>query len=327
MRDTALLLALTLSTATAFAADAPKAAKAASSAYAAQIAQWQKDRAQGLLKEDGWFSLVGLFWLKDGANGIGSDPYNRIQLGKAAPAKLGEIVLEHTAGASPESQVKLSFVPAPNSAATKNVTINRQPATARELAADVSGHPDVIQVGTMSIYIIERADGDHARVGVRVKDSQSPYRTGFHGLKFFPVDPALRIEATWTPYTPAKKLKIPSVIGTVSEMDSPGRADFTLAGKQYSLEPVVEGDDELFFIFRDATAAKETYGAGRFLYTAMPKDGKVILDFNTAQNPPCAYTPYATCPLPPRQNQLPVAIRAGEKSYNKSAVGERASTR
>jgi uncharacterized protein len=145
-----------------------------------------------------------------------------------------------------------------------------------------------------------------------VKDKQSKYREAFHGLKWFPVREQFRITARWVAYPKPRQVSIVNIIGNLIEMPSPGCAVFQIGGREMRLEPVVENDKELFFIFRDQTSAKETYPGGRFLYTDLPRDGKLELDFNKAENPPCAFTPYATCPLPPKQNSLPVRIEAGE---------------
>ena len=148
-----------------------------------------------------------------------------------------------------------------------------------------------------------------------MKDKNSAARKEFKGLAYYPIDPKLRVVADFIPYDPPKKIAIPTVLGTSVDEPSPGRAEFVIDGKKISLEPVEEDADTLFFIFKDTTAGRETYGAGRFLYTPKPRDGKVVLDFNKAENPPCAFTPYATCPLPPPQNRLTIPIRAGEKKY------------
>jgi len=136
-------------------------------------------------------------------------------------------------------------------------------------------------------------------------------RTEFRGQRWFPANESYHVTARFVPYDQPKSVAIPNVLGSSYQEKSPGYALFTLQGWQLRLEPVID-DKELFFIFRDQTAAKETYGAGRFLYTEMPRDGKIELDFNKAENPPCAFTPYATCPLPPKQNILPIRIEAGE---------------
>jgi len=193
------------------------------------------------------------------------------------------------------------------------VTVKSQdkPVAELELHSDKGGKPDVLAIGPVSVYVIERG-GRHA---LRVKDSESAQRRSFRGLEWYPVREDLRIRARFTPYDPPKKIPIANVLNTVEPMPSPGYVTFHLGGRQLRLDPVLEEPDakELFFIFKDTTAGKDTYPAGRFLYAEMPKDGQVVLDFNKAYSPPCAFTSFATCPLPPRQNRLDVRIEAGEK--------------
>jgi uncharacterized protein (DUF1684 family) len=171
----------------------------------------------------------------------------------------------------------------------------------------------------MLIIVIKRGD----RLYLRVKDAQSPTRTAFHGLNWYPPDQRYVVTAKWTPHNPPRSLTIPNIIGLTETDPSPGVAEFTLNGQTLRLEPVIEDPaaKQLFFIFRDTTSKTTTYGAGRFLYAQYPsngldKPGTLILDFNRTQNPPCAYTAYATCPLPPPQNRLDIPIPAGEKRYH-----------
>lgn len=162
-----------------------------------------------------------------------------------------------------------------------------------------------------------------ARFALRIKDSQAPTRIHFQGLHWYAPDPRYRIEGKWIPFTPSHEESIPTIIGTTLKLPVPGIAEFTLDGQTIQLEPVIEepGDKQLFFILRDTTSRTTTYGAARFLYTDFPdngldKRGHIVLDFNLLQNPPCAYTPYATCPLPPPQNKLAVALPVGEQRYS-----------
>jgi uncharacterized protein (DUF1684 family) len=147
-----------------------------------------------------------------------------------------------------------------------------------------------------------------------MRDQQSQYRREFRGLQWYPVKPEYRVTARFVPYSPPKTIPVPNIIGGTFPETCPGYAEFELRGEKLRLEPVLS-DGRLFFIFRDETSGKKTYGAGRFLYSDLAKDGIVTLDFNQAYTPPCAFTPYATCPLPPKQNRLPVAIEAGELDY------------
>ena len=164
-----------------------------------------------------------------------------------------------------------------------------------------------LTVGARTFSVIERA----GRYGVRLKDNHSKLREEFRGQRWFPVNELYRVTARFVSYDQPKPIAVPNILGSSYQETSPGYAVFTLHGRELRLEPVTE-DKRLFFIFRDQTAGHETYGAGRFLYAESPRDGKVELDFNKAENPPCAFTPYATCPLPPRQNVLAVRIEAGE---------------
>jgi uncharacterized protein (DUF1684 family) len=171
---------------------------------------------------------------------------------------------------------------------------------------------DVLKFGDVSLTIIERG----GKVGVRLRDPNAETRREFTSCKWFPADPVWRINAKWVAWGKPKTIPITNILGMTDQEPSPGYAEFTLQGKTMRLEPVID-DGELFFMFKDSTSAKTTYGAGRFLYTAIPKGNEVELDFNKAHNPPCAFTAFATCPLPPKQNILPAAIEAGEKNYGK----------
>jgi len=175
----------------------------------------------------------------------------------------------------------------------------------------------VIRIGTLNFQIIKRADKRGDRFGVRVKDTESESRKNFKGLEYFPTNPAYRIEARFEPYQPPKKIAITNVLGMTSDETSPGALVFTLEGRNFRIDPILEqGEKDLFIIFKDATSGKETYAAARYLY-AHPPDatGKTIVDFNKSYNPPCVFTPYATCPLPPPQNRLLIRVEAGEKKY------------
>jgi uncharacterized protein (DUF1684 family) len=260
------------------------AALFAMSAYQSKIGEWQKNRAAGLKAEGGWLTVAGLFWLHDGANRFGKDADNDIVLSDG-PAHAG--VLEFRNG---------------------KVTVTMD-GSAHELKPDSA---DVAKVGRLKLYVIKRGD----KVGIRLKDPDSQYVREFHGLQYFPIDEAYRITAKFVEQP--RKIPILNVLGQTDAEDSPGYAIFQLHGKELKLYPVIEDPAarKLFYIFKDETAGKETYPAGRFLYSDMPENGKVVLDFNTAYNPPCAFTPYATCPLPPPENRLPVRIEAGEKNYH-----------
>ena len=262
---------------------------------------WREKRHARLASEGGWLTLVGLHWLQPGDNAFGSDPSNPVLLPEGkAPKKAGVLTLAN-------GRVHLKAAPG------SGLTIDGKPVVDKDLGDDTSETTDVMTIGDLSFYVIRRDD----RFGIRVKDKNSPVRTSFKGIDYFPADPKWMVTGTFVPYDTPKKVAVPTVLGTTDTMDAPGLVTFTIDGRQLTLQPVVEDPKEpmLWFIFKDATSAKETYGGGRFLYSEMPKDGRVVVDFNQAYNPPCAFTPYATCPLPPKENWLPIRVEAGEKAY------------
>lgn len=275
---------------------------AADPAYAAEIGAARSLREARLASENGWLTLVGLHWLTPGENAVGSDPAAPLSLeAPGIPPKACSFLLE------PDGSVRLRVEPgAP-------VAVNDLPPTDVPLLSDRAGKPDVVTVGRVRLTVIERA----GRLAVRARDPESLLRTGFPGLDYFPVDPALRLEAAFEPYEAPVEIEVPSAQGPPQKALAPGLVRFTLSGRELALEPTVESpeDDTFFFVFGDATAGAESYGAGRFLFVPRPAAGetKVLLDFNLAQNPPCAFTPWATCPIVLPKNVLPVRIAAGEK--------------
>jgi hypothetical protein len=256
---------------------------AAALSYQSEIAKWRSDRETGLKRDGGWLTVTGLFWLHPGSNQIGAGSSNDIVL-PSGPAHAG--VFEVRDG---KVWAKVN-------------------GGARELRPDTD---DLLQIDRVRLYAIRRGD----RLGIRMKDPDSRFRREFRGLEYFPPREDYRITAKFV--AEPRKIPIANIVGQTEPEDSPGYVVFQINGRSLRLYPVLDEPDSksLFFIFRDETAAKETYGAGRFLDTDLPKDGKVVLDFNKAYNPPCAFTPFATCPLPPAENRLPVRIEAGEKKY------------
>ncbi len=256
--------------------------------YVDSVEQWRQEREENLKADDGWLSVAGLFWLRDGANTIGSGEGNRIQLPRG-PERLG--VVEVDGGAitlryADKSQHAIPMLP------------------------DQSGEPTLIHVEDLTFWVIERGD----RLGIRLRDPASAMRRDFTHCNWYPVKPGYRIVGKFIPYDEPRTFTVPSVIGVPEEMESPGEVEFVINGQTLRLKAALEGDS-LWFIFRDSTSGHTTYGAGRFLDADAPKDGQVILDFNKAYNPPCTFTPYATCPLPPKENRLKIPIEAGEQAY------------
>lgn len=264
---------------------------------------WREQRVERLTSPDGWLSLVGLEWLKPGVNTIGSAKDNDIVIAKA-PAHLGRVEWKG-------EKVTITL------AADSGAMIDGKAEVQTDMLDDAQPAPTVVSFDTLSFYLIDRAGG---KKGLRIKDSEAKTRSGFLGIDYFPIDPSWRIEAKWVAFDPPHMLEVPNVIGTIDKMPVPGKAVFEHGGKTFELLPVLESDDadELFFIIADKTSGKETYGAARFIYSDLPKDGKVVIDFNQAYNPPCAFTPFATCPLAPPENRLGVEVRAGEKKYRGS---------
>lgn len=281
----------------------------ATSEWKTGLLAWRAHREQRLSAPNGWLTLVGLEWLKPGANTVGSAPDNRIRLSAVAPAHVGVIEVNG-------SDIRIA---PPAGGFVAAVQLDGAPAQAATLADDEAQKPSVLTAGTLTILLLHRGD----RYALRIKDSQAPTRLNFQGLHWYEPDPHYRVEAKWIPFVPVKKIKVPSIIGVTDEMPAPGLAEFTLAGKTLQLEPVLEEPDakQLFFILRDTTSRTTSYGAARFLYTDFPdhgldQPGHLTLDFNRLQNPPCAYTAYATCPLPPEQNRLAIALPVGEEKYS-----------
>ena len=279
------------------------------SAWQNELEAWRAQRAANLQAPEGWLSLIGLDWLQDGDNSFGSASDNRLQITAKIPAHLAVVRL---------AKGSVRLLPPPGGY-PHELLLDGHPATDQDLISDDADQPSKLTIGSISIIVIHRDD----RFALRIKDSQAATRVAFHGLKWYPPNPAYRVRARWIPYSPPKSLDIPTVLGTTTHMPAPGAAEFTLDGQTYRLEPVLEDTKatNLFFILRAATSKTTTYGAGRFLYTSLPDHGvdhpgDLWLDFNRLVNPPCSFTPYATCPLPPPQNRLSVAIPAGEKRYH-----------
>ena len=281
----------------------------AQASWQPDLLAWRAQRTTKLTAPEGWLSLIALGWLKEGDNGFGSAEDSRVPITGKAPAHIAIVRLEKDA---------LRLLP-PAGGFPKDLLVDGQPAREQALLADDAEKPSKLTIGTLTIIVIHR-DGEFA---LRIKDLQAPTRVAFHGLRWYAPDAAYRVHARWIPYNPPKVLDIPTVLGTTTHLPAPGVVEFTLDGQLLRLEPVLETpkSTELFFIMRDATSKTTTYGAGRFLYTELPdhgvgQPGEVWLDFNKLENPPCAFTAYATCPLPPPQNRLSVPIPAGEQRYH-----------
>jgi hypothetical protein len=289
------------------------AAAQSKAAWEKELADWRVDHAADLQKPDGWLALAGLVWLNAGDNSIGSGSDNKVKLPASAPAHVGVLHLE-------AATVSLR-PPSGGGGFPAGLLVDGKPATAGELhtsSDNDKGNPRMT-IGPLNFYAVKRGE----RFALRIKDANSAARVGFKGLKWYPANEHYRVTAKWIPYDPPKTIKLGTMIGTAYDAPVPGAAEFQLDGKTYRLEPVTEDKPpvKLFFILRDTTSATKTYGACRFLYTALPpsgldKAGELVLDFNDLENPPCAYTPFATCPLPPAGNRLKIALPVGELRYH-----------
>jgi uncharacterized protein (DUF1684 family) len=265
-------------------------------AYVQSFEKWKAEQTEDL--KQNWLPLAGLFWLKPGANSFGTASDNAVVFPKG-PAHAGEFEL-----AGKDVTLKLL--------AGTQATLAGKPMTAATAAldADVSGHASMIEMGSLQFHVIVRGE----RVGIRLKDTESASVKSFHGLMFYPLDMNYRVTATWVPADEKKTIEIPNVLGDVSSSPVAGTAVFKINGQEVRLTDLGGKPEKgLFFVFNDLTAKSDTYPGGRFLETGPVVNGTVVIDFNRAYNPPCAVTPYATCPLAPKENRLAVAIPAGEK--------------
>jgi uncharacterized protein (DUF1684 family) len=264
------------------------------SAYQQSYNKWKAERADDLKKN--WLVLAGLFWLKPGDNSFGTDPASAIVFPKG-PAHAGVFTLRG-------EDVVVKFPP------EAHVIIDSKPATTSTLLPDTSGKRTIVEMGSLRFYVIKRG----ARLGIRLKDLDSEAARNFHDLVFFPLDLNYRVTAKWVPSDGKKTVDVPTVLGDVNPTPVAGTVVFKLNGQEFQLTDL-GGDPTkgLFIVFNDPTSKTDTYPGGRFLDTDPIVNGEVVLDFNRAYNPPCAVTPYATCPLAPKENRLTVAIPVGEK--------------
>lgn len=272
--------------------------------------QWRARRLAALLRDDGWLTLIGLEWIETGSNRVGSSPKNEVVIRSASvPKWLGVIVVEQMPRLSGGEQVhaKARFVP--NASGT--VFLDGEPVDEPlVMHTDAEEDTTILTSGTTQFHLIERGD----RLGVRIKDSKAAALLDFAGLEYYPFDPDWRIEGRFIPHD--KTMRIGDVTGFVQEIPSPGTIEFQIDDQVHRLIALEGGEDSYFIIFSDTTNGTETYGAGRYLYTGREDaEGRIVVDFNQSYSPPCVFTDFATCPLPPAQNRLSFPVRAGEKMY------------
>ena len=277
--------------------------------HRAGIQAWQAERFAELREPEGWLSVVGLYWLEPGDNSFGADSSNDVVFpgGSSVPPRAGSFVLDGDA-------VRMEVDPG------VSITHQGAPVTSLLLASDMSGTPTVARMGSLLWYVIERQE----LKGIRLKDTANAPIAQFAGVESFPVNLEWYIPARFDRYDPPRVIEIPNVLGMVTEQPSPGAVVFRVAGRQYRLD--VTGDPEaarFSLVFGDRTNGQETYGGGRFLDVEAPDErGRTFIDFNRAYNPPCVFTAFATCPLPPAQNRLAVRIEAGERMYHGAGHGD-----
>jgi len=288
-----LLVAMAVSAPCGIASAADKPAPV-DPAYQQSFEKWKGELVDDLKQE--WLPLAGLFWLKPGENSFGTDPENAVVFPKG-PAHAGSFTLQG-------KSVTVKFAP------DANAVIAGKPATTAELRPDTAGDPTVVELGNLRLHVIVRGE----RVGIRLKDLESDAVRQYHGAQFFPLDLSYRVTASFLPSDGKQTIDVPNVLGDASPTPIAGTAVFKLNGRELRLTDL--GGDAasgLFFVFSDPTSKTDTYPGGRFLKTGPVTNSTVVLDFNRAYNPPCAVTPYATCPLAPKENRLSVAIQAGEE--------------
>ena len=269
--------------------------------YISEVEQWDQKRISRLKEETGWLNLAGLFWLKEGENKFGSEKNNDI-IFPFGPGQIGSLFLI-------DSIVTIKVNPG------VEVLHNGTSVSEMIMKDDYSDSTTFLQTGSLKWNIIKRTKG----FAIRLRDLSSKLVKEFKGIERFPINVDWKIEAKFKVYDPPKKIMIPDIVGTIDEESSPGAAVFEVDGKTFSMDALDAGGSRIWFIFADETSDEETYGAGRFLYTDKPDSfGKVILDFNKAYNPPCVFSKFATCPLPPKDNYLKLRIIAGEKMWGEN---------
>lgn len=275
----------------------------------AALNAFRAEREKILLANDGWFTVAGLHFLNPGENKFGSDPLNDIVLEFAdVPKQAGVITMNG-------KDVTITAVDG------QTLTYNGKPVKDGPLRLAAQGRPaDLITYKSTSFFL----HFSGPRLAIRVRDQNAPLRKNFSGLKWYAPNPAYKVTGQFTPLDKPKVVQAPTILGDLEPFTVPGHVSLTIGGKTANMEAWKSGE-RLWFVFRDLTSADTTYPSARFLYTDAPgPDGKVVMDFNRAQNPPCAYNPWTTCPLPPSSNKLAVRIEAGEKRYHAEATSNAA---
>lgn len=266
--------------------------------YVDSVKSWQAEREENLQKDKSWLTVAGLYWLREGENWVGTATSNDFVLPEgSAPATVGVFKFHDR---------KATFQ------AENGVTITRDGKPIHKVELEM-GEKHAIEINDLKMWLHYSGE----RLAIRLRDLNASYRKEFAGLDWFPVDPKFRVEATFTPHTEEKKVEMLNILGDIEVFEAAGYVDFELQGQKVRMEPMKAREGALWLIFRDGTSGKGSYQAARFLRTEPPNNGKVVIDFNRAYNPPCAYNPHTTCPMPTKENRLEIRIEAGEKNYKK----------
>ena len=299
----ALLAAAACGGAPASSRDAQPSKASTVDPYRADVEKFRQQREAKLTSDTGWLTIAGLYFLTKPATTVGASAENDVVLPAGTPPRVGTFAL------AKDGKVSVTLDPGVNVK-----LLDGKPFTGGPIKSDGEGSPDRLVLGDVQVWVHQSGD----RPAIRVRDKNNHLRKEFTGMKWYPVNDAYRVEATFEPLDKPEVLQIPNMLGDIDNMTVPGHVRFMLNGKEHRMVAVTENDTEFWFIFRDLTSGEETYPAARFLYTARPDaNGKVTLDFNRAENPPCAFNSYATCPLPPPENRMQVRVEAGEKIYQR----------
>ena len=275
------------------------AAVAEDPSYVESIESWQAERETNLKKDSSWLTVAGLYWLREGENWVGAASTNDFVLPEgSAPDVVGVFEFEdRTATFKVADGV--------------TVTHGDERVPVQTVVLEM-GRKHALAINDLTMWLHYSGP----RLAIRLRDLNSTLRKEFTGLKWFPVDPRYKVQAKFTPHPELKKIEMLNVLGDIESFESPGYVDFEILGQSVRMEPMTAREGALWFVFRDGTSGKESYPAARFLRTQAPKNGEVTIDFNRSYNPPCAYNPHTTCPLPTKENRLKLRIEAGEKNYH-----------
>ena len=273
--------------------------KSVNTKYISEIENWRTNRVNNLISANGWTALAGLFWLENGENTFVSNKENKVIFPKKAPQRMGTFHLEN-------DSVQVKIYP------DIDVKCKDSLVSQMGLVADIYGNPTILNHQSLNWNLIKRGE----KYGIRLRDTLHENRQNFKGIEYFPIDKNWKLEATFEPYKGGKDMKFKNVLDMEVDQKIEGRLIFNTARKQYALDVLDGGPEDFFVIFADETTGNDTYGGGRYMYSPRPKNGnKTFIDFNKAYTPPCGFTDFATCLLPPSQNRLSISITAGEQYH------------